>query len=218
VQDGETEAQAYSKYSAYCQDSSFSKNEEIKASKSEKALLEAEVAKSSSDIKTSEGKIEDASAGVSENEAKLKRATQIRAKDLATFQASEKELMGAIDMLGRAIDILTKEMAKHGSAALLQTSAATQQLENVVMGLGAVIEGASLGGSEDLQKLTAMLQTRQDAEDASDDQEGAVAAPKAYEGQSGGITEVLEDLRDKAETQLREIRKGRQKKCRTSIS
>lgn len=211
MQDGETEAQAYSKYSAYCQDSSFSKNEEIKASKSEKALLEAEVAKSSSDIKTSEGKIEDASAGVSENEAKLKRATQIRAKDLATFQASEKELMGAIDMLGRAIDILTKEMAKHGSAALLQTSAATQQLENVVMGLGAVIEGASLGGSEDLQKLTAMLQTRQDAEDGSDDQEGAVAAPKAYEGQSGGITEVLEDLRDKAETQLREIRKGEAK-------
>merc|ERR1719171_2181114 len=108
-------------------------------------------------------------AGVAENEAKLKKATEIREKDMATFKASEKELMGSIDMLGRAIDILAKEMAKHGSAALLQTSAATQQLENVVMGLGAVIEGASLGGSEDLKKLTAMLQTRQEAEDGADD-------------------------------------------------
>merc|ERR1719443_2199613 len=119
------------------------------------------------EIKTSTGKIEDGSAGVAENEAKLKRATAIREKDTATFEASEKELISAIDMLGRAIDILTKEMAKHGSAALLQSSAATQQLENVVMGLGAVIEGASLGGSEDLQKLTAMLQTSQDSDDSN---------------------------------------------------
>merc|ERR1719456_1534025 len=140
-------------------------------------MLEAEISKSASDIKTSIGKIEDGSAGIAENEAKLKRATGIREKDADTFKASEKELMGAIDMLGRAIDILTKEMAKHGAAALLQTSAATQQLENVVMGLGAVIEGATLGASEDLQKLTAMLQTRQDAEDASDAEEGGAQTP-----------------------------------------
>lgn len=206
VQDGESEASAYKKYSKYCEDSSFSKKEEIKSAKSEKDMLQAEIAKAASDIKTSEGKIEDGSAGVVENEAKLKQASIFRYKEADTFKASEKELMGAIDMLGRAIDILTKEMAK-GGAALLQTSAATQQLENVVMGLGAVIEGATLGASEDLQKLTAMLQTRQEAEDGSDEQEGEAAAPKkAYDGASGGIIEVLEDLRDKAEVQLREIR------------
>jgi len=211
VADGETEADAYKKFNQYCQDSSFSKKEEIKSAKAEKEMLEAEISKAASDIKTSIGKIEDGSAGIAENEAKLKKQSIIRAKEEATFQASEKELMGAIDMLGRAIDILTKEMAKNGAAALLQTSAATQQLENVVMGLGAVIEGATLGASEDLQKLTAMLQTRQDAEDGSDDQEGGVQAPKAYEGKSGGIIEVLEDLRDKAEAQLREIRTGESK-------
>merc|ERR1719217_1677900 len=99
-------------------------------------------------------------------------------------------------------------MAKHGSAALLQSSAATQQLENVVMGLGAVIEGASLGGSEDLKKLTSMLQTHQDAEDGNEDQDSGAqgVSQKPYEGQSASIIEVLEDLRDKAEGQLREIR------------
>jgi len=208
VQDGETEAAAFKKYTEYCSDASFNKQEEIKSAKAEKEMLEAQISKSASDIKTSTGKIEDGSAGVAENEAKLKRATAIREKDTATFEASEKELIGAIDMLGRAIDILTKEMAKHGSAALLQSSAATQQLENVVMGLGAVIEGASLGGSEDLKKLTSMLQTHQDAEDGSEDQDSGAqgVSQKPYEGQSGSIIEVLEDLRDKAEGQLREIR------------
>jgi len=208
VQDQETEQKAYGKFRTYCQDSSFAKKEEIKAAKSEKDMLTAQIAKATSDIATSTGKIEDASAGVAENEAKLKRATGIRGKEVAAFQGNEKELMGAIDMLGRAIDILTKEMAKTGSAALLQTSEATQQLENVVMGLGAVIEGASLGASEDLNKLTAMLQTRQEAEDSNDEQESPA---KAYGGQSGGIIEVLEDLRDKAEAQLREIRNGEAK-------
>lgn len=206
VQDEEAELAAYNKYKVYCNDASFAKSEEIKAAKAEKAMLDAEILKSSSDITTSEGKIEDDSAGVAENEAKLKRATGIRAKEEATFQGSEKELMGAIDMLGRAVDILAKEMAKSGSAALLQTSAATQQLESVVVGLSAVIEGASLGVSEDLQELTAMLQTRQEAEDGSDGQEGLADTRKPYSGQSRGTVEVLEDLRDKAEGQLRELR------------
>jgi len=207
VQDEETERAAYNKYLSYCQDASFAKGEEIKAAKAEKALLDAEILKSASDIKTSSGKIEDDAAGVAENEAKLKRATGIRAKEQSTFQESEKELMGSIDMLGRASDILAKEMAKSGSsgAALLQTSAATEQLQNVVMGLSAVIEGATLGASEDIQKLTAMLQTRQEAEDASDDDSDG-PTKKPYDGQSNGIVQVLEDLRDKAEGQLREIR------------
>lgn len=209
VQDEETESAAYGKYKTYCQDASFSKAEEIKKAKSEKDMLTAQIAKATSDIETSTGKIEDASAAVAENEAKLKHATGIRENDAKTFKGSETELMGSIDMLGKAIDILTKEMAKTGSAALLQTSAATQQLENVVMGLGAVIEGASLGASEDLNKLTAMLQVRQEAEDAND--ELAEPEKKAYEGQSGGITEVLADLRDKAEGQLRETRNSETK-------
>jgi hypothetical protein len=206
IQDGEIEAVAYEKYHAYCEEAAHNKKEEISAAQAEKDMLTAVVAKAGSDITTSTGKIEDNSASLAENEAKLKAATEIRAKDAATFQASETELMGAIDMLGKAIDILTKEMAKTGSAALLQTSAATQQLENVVMGLGAVVEGASLGASEDLNKLTAMLQARQEAEEGSDDEDGQKQEPKAYEAKSGGITEVLEDLRDKAEAQLRDIR------------
>jgi len=202
VQDEEAELAAYNKYTSYCQDSSFAKSEEIKSAKAEKAMLDAEILKSASDIKTSEGKIEDSSAGVAENQAKLKRATGIRAKEVAIFQGSEKELMGAIDMLGRAVDILAKEMAKSGSAALLQTSAAAQQLESVVVGLSAVIDGASLGVSEDLQKLTAMLQTHQEAEDGIDEQGGLADTEKP----SHGIVEVLEDLRDKAEGQLRQLR------------
>lgn len=212
VEDQETEAAAYKNYHAYCDDSAFNKKEEIRAAASEKELLTAEIAKSQSDITTCIGNIEDASAGVASNEAKAKRASQIRAKDASTFKAAETELMSSIDMLGRAIDILTREMAKTNSAALLQTSEATQQLENVVMGLSAVIDGATLGASEDLAKLTAMLQAHQDSQEGSEDGDAQDQTPrKAYAGKSGGIIEVLDDLRNKAEGQLRDLRNGEAK-------
>jgi len=60
------------------------------------------------------------------NWRRLERGSGIRAREEDTFKASEKELMGSIDMLGKAIDILEKEMAKTGSASLLQNSETTQ--------------------------------------------------------------------------------------------
>jgi len=204
VEDGEVEAVAYEKYKTYCQDSTFQKNQEIKTGKSKKEDLEATISKATSDMKTSTGRIEEVSAAIAENDAKLKKATGVREADAATFKAAETELMQAIDMVGKAVDILEKEMAKTNSTSLLQTSETTEQLQKVIMGLGAVVDGASLGASEDVKKLTAMLQVTQQSEENSDDSED----PKPYEGQSGGVIQVLEDLRDKAQDQLREIRQA----------
>jgi len=89
------------------------------------------------------------------------------------------------------------------------------QLSSVVLGLSEVVEGAGLGTSEDLQKLTALLQSQQQSEDGEEaDAEGLSEqqqAQPAYEKKSGGILEVLDDLRDKAETQLREVRNAEAK-------
>jgi len=205
VANSEKEVAAYKKFQESCNDRSLDLQEQIKVNQQYKDETSAQFQQAVSNIDISTSKMQDGIADISNTEAKLKKHTEIRAKEADSAGKTEKELMQASDMLQKAIIILKKETEGNG-AAFLQSSAATGQLQNVVMGLSAVIEGASLGSSEDLSKLTALLQTRQDAEDGSDGQQ----SPEAYKAKSGGIVDVLEDLREKASTQLRESRHAEQ--------
>merc|ERR1719243_324843 len=76
----------------------------------------------------------------------------------------------------------------------------------MIKALQAVIEAAALPQG-DGQKLMALAQSRADDEDGDgDDQMGAPQAD-AYKSRSSNIVEVLEDMRQKAEAQLDELRK-----------
>merc|ERR1719162_84799 len=74
---------------------------------------------------------------------------------------------------------------------------------SVVEALTVMVEATSLS-SADASKLTSLLQNTQDSED---DSTGAPAAA-VYKGQSGGIVQTMQDLYDKAESQLDEARKA----------
>merc|ERR1719160_2383566 len=71
-----------------------------------------------------------------------------------------------------------------------------------------MVEATSLS-TADASKLTALLQSSQEAADA-DSETGAPAAA-VYKGKSGGIVETMQDLYEKAEAQLEEAR-GTEKK------
>merc|ERR1711957_1035197 len=58
---------------------------------------------------------------VSENQAALDAATAIRQKELAEFNAEEKDLLQSIDALKTAIQVLSK----HNGASFLQMEAST---------------------------------------------------------------------------------------------
>merc|ERR1719253_762795 len=75
---------------------------------------------------------------------------------------------------------------------------------NVVQALAVMVQATSLS-SADASKLSALLQSSQQAEDASEDA-GAPAAA-VYKSASGGIIQTLQDLYDKGEAQLEESRK-----------
>jgi chromosome segregation ATPase len=81
----------------------------------------------------------------------------------------------------------------------------THNLDSVLKGLSAVINAASFS-SQDQQKLTALVQ--QNAE--SDDEDTAPGAPAAavYKTHSTSIFDVLEDMKEKAEGQLADLRKA----------
>merc|ERR1719273_1573164 len=66
---------------------------------------------------------------------------------------------------------------------------------------------AALIGTADASRLSAFLQASQSGQDADDDQAPGAPAGAVYESQSGGIVDTLQDLRDKAESQLADARK-----------
>merc|ERR1712203_962239 len=115
---------------------------------------------------------------------------------------SETELVESIDALGRAISILDKEMAKN-PAAFAQID--TKNMNGALQAFRAILDAAALSGS-DQKKLAALVQAQQS--DESDDDEMGSPAAAAYKTHSGNIMDVLEDLKEKAEGQLSDLRKA----------
>merc|ERR1719399_681185 len=141
-------------------------------------------------------KIDELTGKIATDEADLKAATEIRAKEEAAFAAEEKELMDIVDTLERAIAILEREMKKGASMLQLQNAGSVAQALQVMV-------QASAFSSGDASRLTPLLQSSQEESDNSSD----APAAAAYEGHSGGIIATMEGLLEKAEAQLAACRK-----------
>mmetsp|Transcript_15085 Transcript_15085/g.33944 ORF Transcript_15085/g.33944 Transcript_15085/m.33944 type:complete len:698 (-) Transcript_15085:39-2132(-) len=202
TKEGEAELKAFEEYTKWCDDTTQELGFEIKTASSQKAEAEAELAKCTSQEEVAETKIGELAASIATAEKDLSNATSIREEEHVTFTASEAELLDAIDTLGRAISILSKEMANN--PALLQKSVASN-MQGLVSTLSAVIDAVSFT-STDRQKLMALVQSKQTAEEDDDD----LGAPAAalYKTHSSSILDVLEDMKDKAEEELSNLRKG----------
>jgi len=121
---------------------------------------------------------------------------------------AENELVDVINTLDRAINVLERKLK---SSSLAQISVNTQDVSKVVQALSAVVDAAALS-AHDKKSLLALAQdsTESSSYDAYDVAETELRAPAAavYKSRSEGIVNVLEDLREKAETQLAEARKA----------
>merc|ERR1719197_1378462 len=198
--EGDAEAKAFKEYFAWCDDAAANLHNEIKNGPKSQEDLEAAISKGAAQIEACSAKIEDLSAAISADEKELKEATAVREKEVATFEAAEKELVDAIDSLDRAIGILQKEMNKN-PAALAQVD--TKNLDSMVKSLGAVINAASFT-TQDQKNLAALVQQQS----GSDDEELGAPAASVYKTHSGSIFDVLEDMKEKAEGQLNDLRKA----------
>merc|ERR1719297_302042 len=70
----------------------------------------------------------------------------------------------------------------------------------------AVMVQASLISNADATRLTALVQDAQQAQDASDSEDFGAPAADVYKSHSGNILETLQDLTEKAESQLADAR------------
>jgi len=198
--DGESEAKAYKEYFEWCDDASKDSQFAIKTATASVEKLTASVAKLTSDIEVGTSKIEDLAGAIATAEKDLADATGVREKEAADFSAAEAELVDGVDTLGRAIGILEREMAKNPAAfAQIDMSSFTK----LTQAIGAVTDAASFTVN-DKSKLMALVQS---SDDDDDDEMGAPAA-KSYESQSGGIVDVLNNMKEKAEGELKDLRKA----------
>lgn len=198
IAEGQSAQKTYEEYSEWCEDRAKNLDYEIKSGQADIESLKATIDKCVSAITTLSSTIEDTSGGIAGNEADLKAAGSIRAKELADFTVAEKELVEVVDALDRAIGILEREMRK-GSGAMLQVQKAGSVLEAL-----RVMVDAAMIGSQDANTLTALVQ-RSKQEDEDDSMSAPDAA--AYESHSGSIVETLEGLLEKAKEQLDGARK-----------
>jgi len=196
IGEGNDAQKVYDEFAEFCEDRSKNVGFEIKTGKAGVKDLEAAIAKEKATAESLSAKIEDLASAISVDEADLKAATDIRNKEKAAFQAEEKELTDVIGTLERAITIIEKEMK--GGASMMQLKSAG----SVAQALSVMVQATSLS-TADASKLTAFVQNSE--EDSSDDM-GAPAGA-VYKSSSGGIVGTLQDLFEKAEAQLEEVRK-----------
>merc|ERR1719361_2974908 len=198
--DAEAEAKAYKDYFEWCDDVAKNAQFEIKTAKAQVEELTAEIGELTANIEGSNTKIEDLTGSIATDEKELAEAQAVRDKEAADFAASEGELTADIDTLDRAIGIIEKEMAKN-PAAFAQIDATNAN--KVVQALGALVDAAGFSGS-DKNRLSSLIQSHQ----TSDDDDALVGAPAAavYKSQSGGIVDVLVDMKEKAEGELSDLR------------
>jgi chromosome segregation ATPase len=127
--EGEAEAKAFKEYVEWCDDAAANLHYEIKTGAKNKEDLEASIGKATADISASDTKIEELSASISADETELKEATAVREKEVATFEAREKELVDLKEKAeGQLADLRKAESATKHNYNMLKQSL-TDQME-----------------------------------------------------------------------------------------
>jgi len=201
TKDGEDEAKAYDEYYDWCNKVTGEELHSIELDKERKEKLVADIEKYFAEIEQSGKAISDEAKAIAQAIKEGKNALHLREKQHSDFMAAEKELVESIDMLSRAITVLESEMKKGSAAAFTQML--DTKMPVILQVLNTVLDAASFTTS-DKDKLVALVQAQQE--------DDSLAAPAAavYTSKSGSIVDMLNEMKDKAETKLEELRQGEQ--------
>jgi len=194
------EARAYNEFYEWCNEVTGEKLHSIKLNTERKEKLKAAIEKYFAEVEQSGEAISDEAKAIAQAIAEGKNVKDLREKQHADFLAAEKDLVESIDMLSRAVTALQKEM-QSGSAAFAQISQA--KVADILKVFSTLNDAASFP-TTDRHKLLELVQSQQG------DEELAAPASDVYSSKSGGIIDVLTDMKDKAENQLADLRKGEQ--------
>jgi len=179
---------AFSKFSQWCDNISREKTESIAAGAEQIEQLEADILKAETAITEFSKAIAEAEEDITRWATDMKSIAEVRAKEKVDYDSTHNDYSGSVDALERAINVL-KKMPSKVPQSLLQTS------------LKRVIDDPRVpqGGRRALMDLM----------EQSQDPEATYSAPEAnaYESKSGGVIDMLEELRQKFRGEVRDLEK-----------
>merc|ERR1719428_70041 len=209
--DVDAEAKEMAEYSEFCDTTTSDKGYAIKTADRKIADLTAAILNGEAQVAALNDEVSTLGTEMAEKERKLIEASDERKKDQADFQATEKELVTAVDQLDRAVVIIKREMsfAQQGQQ---RSAKGHQDIKKALAAISKILD-ASWVNSGTKKALKGFMQTQTEASDNDDlklDQPQAKVT--AYESKSGGIVEQIEDMKEKAEETLSGARSEEMKK------
>merc|ERR1740120_574056 len=131
--EAETDEEIYDKMACWCETNDKEKTKSIKEAEARISALEVKIKEDTAASARLATEIKNTEQEVAKNQESLDQATAIREKELAEFNAEEKEMLEAISALKAAITVLSKH---HGGAS----SAFLQAPHSHVLGVAATLQ------------------------------------------------------------------------------
>lgn len=199
IKEEEVEMAAYSKF---CDDEADAKAYSIKTATRKIADLNAEIDDAAAQVRSLEDEVALLGTEMAAKDKELSAAADVRKKDRDNFAKTESAMLNTIGALEKAIILIKR------SAGFLQTPhGAKAYAKKLAEALRPLVNAAWVDKGS-LQVLKGFIQDKdQDGSnaDSSDDLQLHMKAPEAAEA-SGGIMQVLEDMKEKAQETLSNAR------------
>ena len=195
--EAEEDEDIYDKLACWCETNDKEKTKSIVDAETRIKDLTVSIEELSASSSRLNTEIKNLNKEVADNQAALEEATAIRQKELAEFNAEEKDLLLSIQSLQQAITVLSK----HNSAAFLQSEGANIQAVasslNYQMSAHADLLQTALSPTQ-RSVVTAFVQAPMDYFDAEP------IHKQSYAPQSGEIFGILKQMKESFETNLAE--------------
>jgi len=198
--EAEEDEEIYDQLACWCETNDKGKTKSIADAETRIKDLTVQIEELSAASSRLNTEIKNLDKEVEENQAALDSATAIRQKELAEFNAEEKDLLQSIDALKNAIQVLSK----HNSAAFLQLDGANMQgvastLQYQLARHQELLEGVLTHTQR--KAASAFIQAPQDYFDAEP------TFKQSYAPQSGEIFGILNQMKESFEQNLAETQK-----------
>mmetsp|Transcript_78749 Transcript_78749/g.172672 ORF Transcript_78749/g.172672 Transcript_78749/m.172672 type:complete len:687 (-) Transcript_78749:242-2302(-) len=193
----------YDKMACWCQTNDREKTEAIKTAEVRIDGLTTKIEELTAGSARLNTEIKNLEKEIAENQDSLDKATAIREKQLAEFNAEEKDLLESVSALKAAITVLSK----HHSGGFLQVA------NNRILGVAATLENELSKHAALLQGVLSPSERRAAAAFVQAPADYFDAAPtfkQSYAPQSGEIFGILSQMKDTFEANLASSQKEEQ--------
>merc|ERR1719324_1408439 len=196
-QEAEEDEEIYEKMACWCETNDKEKTKAIADAEARIEDLTSEIESLTAASARLNAEIVNLEKEIAKNQAALDKATAIRTKELAEFNAEEKDMLQSITALKSAITVLSKH---HGGALLQSTQMQLQTtLEHELNKHESLLHGVLTKSQRKL--ITSFVQAPEDYFDAEP------TFKQSYAPQSGEIFGILKQMKETFESNLSQSQK-----------